>query len=79
MDGVRVEREPRGSGVYWLHLYGELEFTGELERKLNAKLSAEARKWAKELGMTTSGMVSGGGQYGKEWRHSGGFVFGAAE
>jgi len=75
MDGVTVEREIRGGTAYWVHLTGSLPFTSDLEGKLNAKLSAEARKWAKELGMTTSGMVSGGGEYGTRWRHSGCFMF----
>lgn len=79
MRDVRVEREPRGSGVHWVHLYGTAPFTNDLQRRLDAKLRAEAREWAGELGMTTSGIVSSGGQYGSPWRHSAGFIFTSAE
>ncbi|MFE6746013.1 hypothetical protein ACFVGM_09190 [Kitasatospora purpeofusca] len=41
------------------------------QKAADAVATGEARKWAAELGMTTSGWISGGGQYGfDKFRHS---------
>ena len=63
-------RELRGSSAYWVHMHGTGNFSSLEESEMDRKLNAEARRWARELGMKSGGWVSGGGEYGNEWRHS---------
>ncbi|MFJ7280959.1 hypothetical protein [Kitasatospora sp. NPDC098663] len=66
-----VERETRGDTVRWVHVRG----TGFNQKAADAAATAEAKKWATELGMTAGSWVSGGGEYGEPFRHSLCFVF----
>lgn len=67
MDGIEVEREKRGELNYWVHLRSNGPFN---EAAMNRRLDQEATVWAREEGMTRSGWISGGGEYGYSWRHS---------
>jgi hypothetical protein len=57
-DGLVVEREYRGHGIYWVHLYGPN--THAFLKRGTYVVAAEARKWATELGKSSGGWLSGG-------------------
>lgn len=60
-DGLVIEREDRGHGVYWVHAYGPN--TGDTLRRGRYVAAAQARLWARELGMSAGGWISGGGSW----------------
>lgn len=59
-DGFVVEREYRGHGIYWVHVYGP----GNATQRAGRIVAAEAKKWATELDKTAGGWISGGGEFG---------------
>jgi len=70
-----AQREKRGAVAYWVHVHADEPGETFDRRKAEAMARATARKWAAELGMTSGGSVSGGGEYGQQWRHSLCFMF----
>lgn len=81
--GIVVEREYRGHGVYWVHLWGPN--TSEFLQHGGYFADAAARKWAGELGMAAGDWISGGGSWngtkgGGNWaRVSNSFAFREAD
>lgn len=70
-----AQREKRGPVAFWVHVHADKPGETFDQRKAVGMARSEARKWAAELGMTTSGSVSSGGEYGPRWRHSLCFMF----
>lgn len=58
-DGTVVEREERTPGIYWIHVYGPN--TTAFLNSTDRVATAQARRWAADLGMTAGGWVSSGG------------------
>jgi hypothetical protein len=70
-NALKITRELRGTGAYWVHVEGSEHKLGLASRMAGA----EIRKWAKELGEKSGQRmqavrVSSGGQYGPTFRHS---------
>jgi uncharacterized membrane protein len=56
--GLVIEREYRGHGVYWVHVYGPNTY--RFLKDAHYYVAANARKWATDLGMSAGGWISGG-------------------